>query len=67
MELLSSVPVISKLELVPELRTSSSVTQHHWLGPHLKIDCMHLKVTGSVGVLRGKDESDSFFMVRAST
>lgn len=60
-ELLSSVPVISKLELVPEIGTSSSVTQHHWLCPHLKIDCMRLKVTRSVGVLRGKDGSGIFY------
>ena len=26
----SSVPVPLKLELIPEVRTSSSVTQHHW-------------------------------------
>ena len=62
MELLSSVPVRSKLKLVPELGAFSSVLQHHWLCPHLKIDCMHLKVTRSVGVLRRKDGSGSFLL-----
>ena len=31
MELELSVPVPSKLELVPDFGTFSSVTQHHWL------------------------------------